>query len=166
MDPRSSSTFTSSSHSQKAVWATSGAPRAWLLRAAHGRWASRVLGANSHSGHPAPCHGQPRSTPVPRPGASVDGHRSANRERTRAKAPRLRDHGKRDDCRCRRDQARAERLDHYGVTVALDNFGTGHSSLSYLALSRPMIFRIDRSLVSPSKATRGNRLASFPLRTG
>ena len=46
-----------------------------------------------------------------------------------------------------------ERLDHYGVTVALDDFGTGYSSLSYLALLHPMIIKIDRSFVSPSKAS-------------
>ena len=46
-----------------------------------------------------------------------------------------------------------ERLNHYGVTVALDDFGTGYSSLSYLALLRPMIIKIDRSFVSPSKAS-------------
>jgi hypothetical protein len=46
-----------------------------------------------------------------------------------------------------------ERLGHYGVTVALDDFGTGYSSLSYLALLHPMIIKIDRSFVSPSKAS-------------
>ncbi len=46
-----------------------------------------------------------------------------------------------------------ERLEHYGVTVALDDFGTGYSSLSYLALLRPMIIKIDRSFVSPLKAS-------------
>ena len=46
-----------------------------------------------------------------------------------------------------------ETLDDYGVTVAVDNFGTGYSSLSYLALLRPMIIKIDRSFVSPSKAS-------------
>ena len=46
-----------------------------------------------------------------------------------------------------------ERLDDYGVTVALDDFGIGYSSLSDLALLRPMIIKIDRSFVSPSKAS-------------
>jgi Amt family ammonium transporter len=46
-----------------------------------------------------------------------------------------------------------ERLDHYGVSVAIDNFGTGYSSLSYLALLHPMIIKIDRSFVSPSRAS-------------
>jgi diguanylate cyclase (GGDEF)-like protein/PAS domain S-box-containing protein len=46
-----------------------------------------------------------------------------------------------------------ERLDHYGVTVAIDDFGTGYSSLSYLALLHPMIIKIDRSFVSPSKTS-------------
>ncbi len=46
-----------------------------------------------------------------------------------------------------------ERLGHYGVTVALDDFGKGYSSLSYLALLRPMIIKIDRSFVSPSRAS-------------
>ena len=46
-----------------------------------------------------------------------------------------------------------EHLDRLGVTVALDDFGTGYSSLSYLALLRPRIIKIDRSFVSPSKAS-------------
>ncbi|MFZ2058604.1 MAG: EAL domain-containing protein [Acidimicrobiales bacterium] len=46
-----------------------------------------------------------------------------------------------------------ERLDHYGVTVALDDFGTGCSSLSYLALFRPMIIKIDGSFVNPPQAS-------------
>jgi EAL domain-containing protein (putative c-di-GMP-specific phosphodiesterase class I) len=49
-----------------------------------------------------------------------------------------------------------ERLCHYGVSVALDDFGTGCSSLSYLALLGPMIVKIDRSFVSPSKASISN----------
>ena len=36
-----------------------------------------------------------------------------------------------------------------GVRVAMDDFGTGHSSLSRLAQFRPSILKIDRSFVSP-----------------
>jgi EAL domain-containing protein (putative c-di-GMP-specific phosphodiesterase class I) len=46
-----------------------------------------------------------------------------------------------------------EHLDRLGVAIALDDFGTGYSSLSYLALLRPKIIKIDRSFVSPSKAS-------------
>ena len=46
-----------------------------------------------------------------------------------------------------------EHLDRLGVAIALDDFGTGYSSLSYLALLRPRIIKIDRSFVSPSKAS-------------
>jgi len=50
-------------------------------------------------------------------------------------------------------------LDHLGVAIVLDDFGTGYSSLSYLALLRPKIIKIDRSFVSPSKASiRNNTL--------
>ncbi len=50
-------------------------------------------------------------------------------------------------------------LDRLGVTIALDDFGTGYSSLSYLALLRPSIIKIDRSFVSPRKASvRNNTL--------
>jgi EAL domain-containing protein (putative c-di-GMP-specific phosphodiesterase class I) len=49
-----------------------------------------------------------------------------------------------------------ERLDRLGVAIALDDFGTGYSSLSYLALLRPQIIKIDRSFVSPSKASTRN----------
>jgi len=50
-------------------------------------------------------------------------------------------------------------LDRLGVAIVLDDFGTGYSSLSYLALLRPKIIKIDRSFVSPSKASvRNNTL--------
>ena len=49
-----------------------------------------------------------------------------------------------------------EHLDRLGVAIALDDFGTGYSSLSYLALLRPKIIKIDRSFVSPSKASTYN----------
>jgi diguanylate cyclase (GGDEF)-like protein/PAS domain S-box-containing protein len=49
-----------------------------------------------------------------------------------------------------------ERLNRLGVAIALDDFGTGYSSLSYLALLRPQIIKIDRSFVSPSKASTRN----------
>ncbi|MGD0256188.1 MAG: EAL domain-containing protein [Acidimicrobiales bacterium] len=49
-----------------------------------------------------------------------------------------------------------EHLDLLGVAIALDDFGTGYSSLSYLALLRPRIIKIDRSFVSPSKASMRN----------
>ena len=49
-----------------------------------------------------------------------------------------------------------EHLDRLGVAIALDDFGTGYSSLSYLALLRPRIIKIDRSFVSPSKASTRN----------
>jgi diguanylate cyclase (GGDEF)-like protein/PAS domain S-box-containing protein len=52
-----------------------------------------------------------------------------------------------------------ERLGRLGVNIALDDFGTGYSSLSYLALLHPTILKIDRSFVSPTKAsTRNNTL--------
>jgi EAL domain-containing protein (putative c-di-GMP-specific phosphodiesterase class I) len=49
-----------------------------------------------------------------------------------------------------------EHLNLLGVAIALDDFGTGYSSLSYLALLRPRIIKIDRSFVSPSKASMRN----------
>jgi diguanylate cyclase (GGDEF)-like protein/PAS domain S-box-containing protein len=49
-----------------------------------------------------------------------------------------------------------EHLNRLGVAIALDDFGTGYSSLSYLALLRPQIIKIDRSFVSPSKASTRN----------
>jgi diguanylate cyclase (GGDEF)-like protein/PAS domain S-box-containing protein len=52
-----------------------------------------------------------------------------------------------------------EHLDRLGVKIALDDFGTGYSSLSYLALLHPTILKIDRSFVSPMKASiRNNTL--------
>ena len=41
-------------------------------------------------------------------------------------------------------------LRELGVGVALDNFGTGFSSLSYLALLQPRFIKIDQSFVRPS----------------
>ena len=46
-----------------------------------------------------------------------------------------------------------ERLGHHGVTVALDDFGVGYSSLSHLALFHPMIIKIDGSFVNPPQAS-------------
>ncbi len=43
-----------------------------------------------------------------------------------------------------------DQLTQLGVPFALDDFGTGFSSLSYLALLRPKIIKIDQSFVSPS----------------
>lgn len=42
-----------------------------------------------------------------------------------------------------------EQLSALGISFALDDFGTGFSSLSYLALLRPKIIKVDRSFVSP-----------------
>ena len=49
-----------------------------------------------------------------------------------------------------------EELTGLGVTFALDDFGTGFSSLSYLALLRPRIIKIDQSFVSPQVVTDHN----------
>ncbi len=49
-----------------------------------------------------------------------------------------------------------EQLTNLGVTFALDDFGTGFSSLSYLALLRPRIIKIDQSFVSPKLVTDHN----------
>ena len=43
-------------------------------------------------------------------------------------------------------------LRQLGVDFALDDFGIGYSSLSYLQLLHPMIIKIDRSFVSPTFA--------------
>lgn len=40
-------------------------------------------------------------------------------------------------------------LRHLGVSIALDDFGVGYSSLSHLALLLPDIIKIDRAFVSP-----------------
>lgn len=40
-----------------------------------------------------------------------------------------------------------------GVGLAIDDFGTGHASLSYLVDLQPVIIKIDRSFVSPKRAS-------------
>jgi diguanylate cyclase (GGDEF)-like protein/PAS domain S-box-containing protein len=46
-----------------------------------------------------------------------------------------------------------EQLNRLGIDIALDDFGTGYSSLSYLTLLHPKIIKIDRSFVSPPRAS-------------
>ncbi len=43
-----------------------------------------------------------------------------------------------------------EQLGRFGITFALDDFGAGYSSLSYLLLMQPKIIKVDRSFVSPA----------------
>ena len=43
-----------------------------------------------------------------------------------------------------------EQLSRLGIFFAVDDFGTGFSSLSYLALLQPKIIKVDQSFVSPS----------------
>jgi diguanylate cyclase (GGDEF)-like protein/PAS domain S-box-containing protein len=43
-----------------------------------------------------------------------------------------------------------DQLAQLGISFALDDFGTGFSSLSYLALLRPKIIKVDQSFVSPA----------------
>jgi len=61
------------------------------------------------------------------------------------------------------------RLRQMGISIALDDFGTGFSSLSYLALLKPAIIKIDRSFVSPERESDDNdalleAIASLGLR--
>jgi diguanylate cyclase (GGDEF)-like protein/PAS domain S-box-containing protein len=42
-----------------------------------------------------------------------------------------------------------DQLSRLGISFALDDFGTGFSSLSYLALLKPDIIKVDQSFVSP-----------------
>jgi len=49
-----------------------------------------------------------------------------------------------------------EQLGRLGIAFPLDDFGTGFSSLSYLALLRPKIIKIDQSFVSPKIDTDHN----------
>ncbi|HEY5303407.1 MAG TPA: EAL domain-containing protein [Acidimicrobiales bacterium] len=43
-----------------------------------------------------------------------------------------------------------EHLNRIGIGIALDDFDTRYSSLSYLTLLHPQVIKIDRSFVSPS----------------
>lgn len=53
-------------------------------------------------------------------------------------------------------QSVMEHLSGLGIGFALDDFGTGFSSLSYLALLRPKMIKIDRSFVSPAAGSPRN----------
>jgi EAL domain-containing protein (putative c-di-GMP-specific phosphodiesterase class I) len=45
-----------------------------------------------------------------------------------------------------------EQLNRLGIGIALDDSGSGYSSLSYLTLLHPKIIKIDQSFVSPPRA--------------
>lgn len=48
------------------------------------------------------------------------------------------------------------KLDDLGISIALDNFGTGFSSLSYLVLLHPRFIKIDQSFVRPKSENAHN----------